>query len=62
MVEHPHKEIICLTYFWTTKSSQNLTRKELILSEHTVVDWFTFCREVCFGICIKNEKKLGVLM
>ena len=45
------KEIISLTYFWTTRLSQDLTRKELSLSEHTVVDWFTFCREVCFEIC-----------
>ena len=53
------QEILSLTYFWATNSSQITTRKEVSLSEHTVVDWFTFCREVCFEICIKNGSKIG---
>ena len=53
------QEILLLTYFWATNSSQITTRKELSLSQHTVVDWFTFCREVCFEICIKNGSKIG---
>ncbi|XP_071940919.1 uncharacterized protein [Antedon mediterranea] len=58
-------QIIGLTYIWSTGAgkarslSQNLIMKELCMSEHTVVDWKQFCRDICVQYFINHPELIG---
>ena len=41
------EEIVKLTYWWCRGVSQEDIRHEVNVSEHTAVDWDSFCRETC---------------
>ena len=52
--------ILKLTYFWIYKLPSTYVKRELQLgSDHTLVDWKNFCREVCVEILEKNSEKIG---
>lgn len=49
-----------VTYYWVIKTRQETVARELrIGSEHTLVDWFNFCREVCGEILENDSKQIG---
>ncbi|XP_049769628.1 uncharacterized protein LOC126108457 [Schistocerca cancellata] len=52
-------DILKITYLWVKKCSGAFIGEELHLSKHTVVDWRSFCREVCVKDCIDNGDLLG---
>ncbi|XP_065064355.1 uncharacterized protein LOC135690664 [Rhopilema esculentum] len=59
-------QVIGLTYFWSLDCgrdrglSQKQILKELeIKSEHTVVDWKQFCRDVCVEHFLNNPQQIG---
>ena len=63
-------QILKLTYFWVYKYHQELVIHELKLgSDHTIVDWYTFAREVCdesfqtfWRIAAKNLEGLETML
>ena len=52
-------EIVKLTYWWCRGVSQEEIRHEVNLSEHTAVDWDSFCRETCEVTLLEREDKIG---
>ena len=53
-------QIVKLTYFWVYKYPQELVIHELKLgSDHTIVDWYNFAREVCAEILENRSEKIG---
>ena len=59
-LSHLSKEtIIKLTYFWCRNYSNKLASHETGVSEHTIVDWFQFCRDVCVDL-LDSELGLGI--
>ena len=59
-------QIIALTYFWSLDCGrdQGLSQKQIlkeldIKSEHTVVDWKQFCRDVCVEQFLNNPQQIG---
>ncbi|KAK3930997.1 hypothetical protein KUF71_024909 [Frankliniella fusca] len=39
--------------------TQKQIKKELGVVYHTVVDWFNFCRELCFEVAINMSEQIG---
>ncbi|GBN39308.1 hypothetical protein AVEN_148385-1 [Araneus ventricosus] len=54
-------EILMITYLWAKKTSNEWIVDELSVSEPTVVDWKSFCREVCVDMLVNEDKKLEML-
>ncbi|GBM95020.1 hypothetical protein AVEN_29382-1 [Araneus ventricosus] len=52
-------EVLIFTYLFVKKTSNEWIVDELNVSEPTVVDWKSFCREVCVDMIIRGSKKLG---
>ncbi|GBO15184.1 hypothetical protein AVEN_38646-1 [Araneus ventricosus] len=52
-------EVLIFTYLFVKKTSNEWIVDELIVSELTVLDWKSFCREVCIDMIIRGSKKLG---
>lgn len=52
-------DILIMTYMWCIKLGNNVIESELGLSAPTVVDWKSFCREVCVEMCINGNEMLG---
>ena len=53
-------EILKLTYFLIYKYPQDLVKHELkIGSNHTLVDWYNFAREVCVEILLNRSEQIG---
>ncbi|GBN48473.1 hypothetical protein AVEN_210071-1 [Araneus ventricosus] len=53
-------EVLILTYLWVKKTPNEWIVDEMNVSEPTVVDWKSFCREVCVNRLVKDSKdKLG---
>ncbi|KII70911.1 hypothetical protein RF11_03727 [Thelohanellus kitauei] len=57
----PIKTSTRLTSMWilTNPPKHNMAIESFGLSNHTFVDWFSFCREVCLDWCEKNSIRLG---
>ena len=54
------KQIVKLTYYWVYKLPQSFVEEELrIGSCTTLVDWFSFAREVCLQIAISDNERIG---
>ncbi len=53
------EEIVKLTYWWCRGVSQEDIRHEVNVSEHTAVDWDSFCRESCEVTLLERENKIG---
>jgi hypothetical protein len=52
-------EILKITYFWVYKFENSQIIRETRLSEHTVVDWRNFCREVCESVLLDQQGAIG---
>ena len=52
-------EIVKLTYWWCRGVSQEDIRHKINVSEHTAVDWDSFCRETCKMTLLEREDKIG---
>jgi hypothetical protein len=53
-------DIILLIYGFVHKySNENIRREIGIGSDHTVVDWFQFCRDICCEILLLDNRKIG---
>ncbi|KAK9874101.1 hypothetical protein WA026_002455 [Henosepilachna vigintioctopunctata] len=58
--ELPISEICKFITFWVCVNfSQHDLEEEIKWSSLTVVNWMSFCREVCFSNITKNSEKLG---
>ena len=53
------EEILKLTYWWCRGVEQEMTRFEVDVSGNTVVDWDSFCREICEVNYLECEEKIG---
>ena len=53
------EEIVKLTYWWCRGLKQDEIRHEVNISEHTAVDWDSFCRETCKVTLLEKEEKIG---
>lgn len=52
--------LLKLTYYWVNKTPNFRTKFELeVGSNHTIVDYYNFCREVCVEILTKNCERIG---
>lgn len=52
-------EIVKLKYWWCRGVSQEEIRHEVNMSEHTAVDWDSFCRKTCEVTLLEREDKIG---
>ena len=53
-------DIIKLTYLWVYKhTNENIKHEVRLGSDHTVVDWKNFCREVCTIIIESESEQIG---
>ena len=53
-------QVIKLTYYWVYKLPLEFIARELkIGSEHTIVDWCQFAREVCIGLINTENEQIG---
>lgn len=53
-------QIIKLTYYWVYKLPAEFVTRELkIGSEHTLVDWYMFARDVCMNIVQADNEVIG---
>lgn len=53
-------DIVSLTFLWTrTARTVKECVRELRCSKTTVIDWYSFCREVAINYCIETSVKLG---
>ena len=56
----PLSRIILLIYYWAKMTQQTTVREELeIGSDHTTVDWYNFCRDVCEHYLVNNPVQIG---
>ena len=54
------EQIVKLTYYWVYKCPADfVTREPRIGSEHTLVDWYNFAREVCVEIIQRDSEQIG---
>ncbi|XP_019862099.1 PREDICTED: uncharacterized protein LOC109590640 [Amphimedon queenslandica] len=52
-------EIVDLIYWWSCKSTVHATMHETGHSEHTIVDWFNFLRDICADYFLSNPTVIG---
>lgn len=48
-----------VTFFWCDRQRHEIVRREVDVSEHTIVDWFNFCRDVCVEIVLNQSDRIG---
>lgn len=48
-------EILMITYLWVKKTTNEQIVDELNVSEPTVIDWKSFCREICVEILVNDS-------
>ena len=54
------EQVLKLTYLWVWKCSETFTMRECrIGGEHTIVDWYNFCREVCVDVLQRESVQIG---
>ncbi|KAK3921779.1 putative transposase-like protein [Frankliniella fusca] len=53
------RNIVMLTYMWCEQFTQKQVKKELGVADHTVVDWYNFCRELCFEVATTMSEQIG---
>ncbi|GBN19510.1 hypothetical protein AVEN_255799-1 [Araneus ventricosus] len=54
-------DVMILTYLWVKKTSNEWIVDEMNVSEPTVVDWKSFCREVCVDMLVNESKDMEML-
>ncbi|KAK3917375.1 Succinate dehydrogenase assembly factor 2, mitochondrial [Frankliniella fusca] len=52
----PLRKIILIIYMWVYKFFQDHIMRDVDTSKKTVVDWISFCREVCVKIMIRQHE------
>uniref|UniRef100_A0A224XVK7 Putative transposase-like protein n=1 Tax=Panstrongylus lignarius TaxID=156445 RepID=A0A224XVK7_9HEMI len=52
-------DILLLTYYWYHRCQNKFIIEDMNVSSRTVVDWKSFCREVCMDICVKESCAIG---
>jgi transposase-like protein len=52
-------EVLKLTYWWCADLSAKQISKQLKLGSSTIVDWCSFCREVCEEVTLRNNDPIG---
>ncbi len=52
-------ELMELIYFWSCGLMQTQIQHECGFASHTIVDWFSFCREICEAYIIKVSEPIG---
>ena len=52
-------EILLFSYYWWYSIPMRIIRKEFDLSDRTIVDWCSFCREVAVDQILENSLKIG---
>lgn len=53
-------QIIYVTYLWNQRQKTvKFCAREVRIDAKTVIDWFSFCREVAVDYCVHNSAKLG---
>ena len=53
-------QIVKLTYYWTYNTQQEVVERELrIGSDHTLVDWYNFAREICITVLEAGSEVIG---
>ncbi|KAE8739811.1 hypothetical protein FOCC_FOCC014679 [Frankliniella occidentalis] len=55
----PLRKIVLITYMWAERFSQAQVMRECSISSKTVVDWFSFCREVCTTLMLRYHEPIG---
>lgn len=57
----PLETIFNFTFLWVTLSGprQEFLKQEMQISEHTIVDWSSLCREVCINWAERHSSVLG---
>ena len=53
------EEILKVTYWWCRDVAQECMRFEVDVSGNTVVDWHSFCREICEVNYLECEERIG---
>ena len=53
------EKILKIVYYWTYQYPQDIVIHETGLSNHTVIDFFNFCREVCSVIIKEHSEPIG---
>ena len=54
------EQIVKLTYYWVYKCPADFVTRELCIgSQHTLVDWYNFAREVCVEIIQRDSEQIG---
>ena len=51
--------LVELLYWWTTEAMQKVVMRELDIAAQTIVDWFSFIREVCWLWVEDNAEQIG---
>ncbi|XP_059173629.1 uncharacterized protein LOC131954116 [Physella acuta] len=52
-------KIVILTFMWITQWNYESISEELEASGTTVSDWTSYCRNVCFELCVNESEVLG---
>lgn len=52
-------EILILTHMWCVQLSNQSIKCELGVSPTTIVNWKSFCRDVCVELCMMDNEQLG---
>ena len=53
-------QILTLIYCWVNRYPEDIARREISIgSDHTIVDWFNFCRDICQEILLQDNQKIG---
>ena len=52
-------QVLLLTYFWVYECNQKYVMHECAIAQHTIVDCFYFCREVCATILEEESTQIG---
>lgn len=53
------KDILAVTYMWCLNMTNDSIIRDLNLGSRTVVEWKSYCRDVCMELCVKESEKLG---
>ena len=47
------------TYHWWYRTPLEFVKRELGFACHTIIDWASFCREVCVDQVMNSSTKIG---
>ena len=53
------RELVFLSYWWAQDTLQDVVMRELDLWKHTVIDWYSFHRDLAIQDIVNNPPQLG---